>query len=128
MNLMDKLLFISAESRKLNIAENLKRGEELRKLLSVQGCRFSDTKNYYKGAYENGFVIHLVNEEQAKNIRDMVFKLYNQDSVLERDADGLAYLVDKNGKYNTLGRLKKVNDVKDLDHYVEINGVIYTTQ
>ena len=128
MNLRDRLIFLSAESRKLNIAENLKRGEELRKLLSVQGCRFSDTKNYYKGVYENGFVIKPVNEEQAKSLRDMVFKLYEQDSVLERDADGLAHLVDKNGSYKTLGKLKKVNDVKDLERYIEINGSIYTTE
>lgn len=123
MRTQQQAIILSAELSTLGTSENIMRSFDLMQWLELSGFKFGQSKGCYKGTTERSYVV-LVNTQDDINRLQSIAAKYNQDSILLKDANGLAHLMYGNGTEEVLGRMVGVNKSEALkqDAWTELNG------
>jgi hypothetical protein len=127
MNTFQQVVILSAELSTLNKDDNMVRTSRLGNMIQDLGIPFKLAIGSYKGQLENSFVIIVKDNDEIETLKDFAFKNFNQESILHKDANGLASLVFENNQTERLGKLAQVNE-NSLDKdgsYTFMNGKYY---
>ena len=117
-------MMLSAERGNLSPEENARRTANLQQSLELLADDIIPQQGVYGGTKEQSFVVSVKSQEQADKIRDIAFRVLDQDSVIQIDG-GKAELRYRDGK-------KEVGNVSDLevdpaatDNYSTLGGMKY---
>lgn len=124
-----RIVILSAELSENSDKRNTMSTENLELCLQECNFRYKNATGIYKGRKENSFVVIAQSNEDIEVLKDFAFKNFNQESILETDIKGNAYLTYQNGKCELLGRLEQINrDIaSSFDSYTILDGKYYAT-
>jgi hypothetical protein len=131
MNTHQRIVILSAELSDKTFESNKQRTENLAACLDDCNMRFTRGTGCCKGSEETCFIVFPKDNHEVDTIKDFAFKSFNQESILEQDANGYAWLEYGNGKVENIGKLRQVTsylELRELDSYAVVNGKVYTTQ
>lgn len=129
MNISKQIVIISAEKTTNTITQNRANTMELKEHLESQGFYHKRAMGMYKGTPENSFVVLVNNSNQLGRLKNLAFKVFDQESILYRDANNYATLVYSNNKIEGLGKFKAISKDKamTLDAYTKMDDYYYAT-
>lgn len=123
---------MSSELSTLSKEENAKRTKQLDHMLTVQGITHSKVLGMYNGSQETSFMVFIT----SSDVREFVInlgKFFEQESILDRDAENNARLVflDNSRPPLNLGKLVQVSQAEAFSTgsytYEPTKGQYYTT-
>lgn len=124
-----RVVILSAELSENSDKRNVMCSENLE--LCLQDCNFKykNATGVYKGHKENSFVVIVNNNEDIETLKDFAFKNFNQESILETDIKGNAYLTYQDNTSKLLGRLEQTSKdiATNMDNYTIMDGKYYST-
>lgn len=124
-----RVVILSAELSENSDKRNLMSTENLELCLQECNFKYKNAIGVYKGHKENSFVVLVDNNEDIETLKDFAFKNFYQESILETDIKGNAYLTYQDNTSKLLGRLEQTSkDVAtNMDNYTIMNGKYYST-
>jgi len=130
VNISNKTIILSAELSDKTFESNRQRTETLKHCLEDCNINFKEGVGVYKGKEEVCFVTVPKNDDEIQSIKEFAFLNFNQEAVLETDANSEAYLVFQNGTEERIGRLTNVpkNEAIVQDNYTILNGEYFITK
>lgn len=128
MNITNRVVILSAELKDKSFESNRQRTINLAKCLEECNLIFNEAQGKYNGIEETCFVVKVRNNTELETVKDFAFKNFGQESVLETDANGRAYLEFNNGETKMLGQFRQVNPklIEQLESYTIMNNGVYT--
>lgn len=129
MNMTQQVVILSAELSTNSFERNRQLTENLEACIADCNLRAKRAEGVYKGNAETCFVVIVNNEDEIQTLKDFAFKNFGQESILHQDSNQEAYLIDRDGNTQQLGRLEQVNPkyIETLDNYTILDGRVYTT-
>lgn len=124
-----RVVILSAELSENSDKRNLMSTENLELCLQECNFKYKNAIGVYKGHKKNSFVVLVDNNEDIETLKDFAFKNFGQESILETDIKGNAYLTYQDNTSKLLGRLEQTSkDVAtNMDNYTIMNGKYYST-
>jgi hypothetical protein len=126
MNTRTPYLIYSVFQNNKTSNENFKNHEHEKQYLKNAGVKFKELKRVYNGVSELSLMV-CWNSETLEHV-EATAKLYDQESYLHSDTNGIASLFDKNGSFITrLGKFQKLTAKEALkqDHNLDIENEVY---
>jgi len=129
MNISQQVIILSAERKGYTIEQNKVRSEILQGCLSDCNLAYSVAQGVWQGGSEESLVVIVNNSDDIENVKSFAFNNFEQDAVLYCDANQEAYIIDKNGASEQIGRLLQVTKEVAFKNgnYTILNGEYYTT-
>lgn len=139
MNTQEKVVILSAELA--GHVDNAARTERLRRMLTglhfSNGCfaNFKAAKGYYKGNYEDNFIVLLKDSEwetELEMLKDFAFENFGQEAILFSDANRHTELIFQDGT-ESLGKLVSVSkdEAETFENYTVLEqkrkGIVSNT-
>lgn len=122
MNTRQAYLIYSVYQNNKTSAENARNHAHEMQYLMGAGIRYKQLKGVYNGVSELSLMIAWSSEAET-HVQNTCM-LYNQESYLHADANGLATLNAPSGRVITkLGKLKRISasEAKDVDHSMDVD-------
>lgn len=124
-----RVVILSAELSENSSKRNVMCNENLELCLQECNFKYKNAIGVYKGHKENSFVVIVNNNEDIETLKDFAFKNFDQESILETDIKGNAYLTYQDNTSKIVGRLEQTS--KDVaiskNGYTLMDGKYYTT-
>ena len=129
MNGLQKLYIILSACNGHDIKKDLDYTELLESSLKLNGFDFKRVLGTYKGVTEPSFLVPYKSNFEKTYLITLAFDHYNQESILENDSHGYTYLLYKDGKTESKGKLVNVSreEAVKSESYSIIDGEYYVT-
>lgn len=130
MRIQRPFVIFSAERESLNSFVNDQRTRFMSHVLTKRGIPYQHVQGKYKGHTEQLFLVFTQEGDEYADVIEKLARLYDQESILFVDANGLAYLLMvREGRTIELGKFKEIPeaDLGELQAYTKIEDKFYAT-